>query len=309
MQESIVIVEDEPDIAAIVELWLAGEGYDVAVAGSGEEALDLVASRRPALVVLDVMLPDMDGIEVCKRLRADHRTASVAIIMLTARTMTADRVAGLVAGADDYVTKPFEPEELLARVRTTLQRSSDLRGTSPLTGLPGNFEIQRLLERLIDEGAPFSLLHVDLAGFKAYNDRYGFIRGDRAIAATAQVLDELVVTVPGEPAFLGHVGGDDFAVVVHPDAAEALATAIVERFDAASPALYDAREVEQGYVETADRQGVAQRHPLVTISIGIASAAERTFTTSAEVASVATEMKQLAKQEGRSAWRTDRRRG
>jgi len=125
MPESIVIVEDEPDIAGIVELWLAGEGFDVAVAGTGEEALDLVMSRRPDLVVLDVMLPDMDGIEVCKRLRADHRTASVPIIMLTARTMTADRVAGLVAGADDYVTKPFEPLDLIDRVNRLIEvRSS-----------------------------------------------------------------------------------------------------------------------------------------------------------------------------------------
>lgn len=308
MAELIVIVEDEPDIAGIIEMWLRGEGFETVVAGDGEQALEAVTQRRPDLVVLDLMLPDLDGIEVCKRLRSDHRTASIPVIMLTARTMTSDRVAGLVAGADDYVSKPFEPEELVARVQTTLQRARELRGTSPLTGLPGNFEIRRLLDRLIDEDAPFALLHVDLTEFKAYNDRYGFIRGDGAIAMTARLLDEVVSAAPGDPVFLGHVGGDDFALLVHPSVATELATEIVERFDAIVGSLYDPVDRDQRFVETRDRRGVVHQHPLTSIAIGIATTAHRRFETSTAAAAVATEMKQLAKQADGSAWRIDRRR-
>lgn len=309
MAEVVVIADDEPDIVGLVELWLSEEGFETHAAATGEEALRLVAEVRPDVLLLDVMLPDMDGFEVCKRLRADHRTAPLPVVMLTARAMTADRIAGLTAGADDYVTKPVEPEELVARVRTTLRRARELRGTSPLTGLPGNFEIQRLLDRLLTEGAPFALLHVDLCRFKSYNDRYGFLRGDRAIATTADLLDEVIGAVPGEPRFLGHVGGDDFALVVHPDAAVKLAECIVERFDAAVPLLYDPDDRERGYVETVDRRGGAHRHPFVSIAVGVASTAHRGFATSMEAAAVATEMKELAKAAGCSAWRIDRRRG
>ena len=170
MTETILIVDDEVDIAHLVAMNLADEGYETHLAHRGDDAVDLALQLRPDLIVLDLMLPGVDGVEVCRQLRKDPRTTSTSIIMLTARTLPRDRIAGLEAGADDYVDKPFDVDELLARVTGRLRRARQLRQTSPLTGLPGNFEIEQRLEALIADQQPFALLHADLDGFKAYND-------------------------------------------------------------------------------------------------------------------------------------------
>jgi len=135
--ETILVVDDDPDIARFVEVNLRSAGYEVAVAGDGEEALDKAAELRPDLVLLDVMMPRIDGFEVAQRLRRSPQTANTSIIMLTAKALSADKVTGLQSGADDYIIKPFDPIELLARVKGTLRRAKEMRNLSPLTGLPG----------------------------------------------------------------------------------------------------------------------------------------------------------------------------
>ena len=158
MAGSILIVDDEDDIARLLAVNLEAEGYECHLAGKGDDALDLALKLRPDLILLDLMLPGIDGVEVCRLLRKDPRTAFVAIIMLTARSLPADRIAGLEAGADDYVDKPFHIDEILARVHRSLLRGRQLRATSPLTGLPGNFVIEAVLDRRIADGDEFALL-------------------------------------------------------------------------------------------------------------------------------------------------------
>ena len=306
--ESILIVDDEKDIARLIATRLQAEGFHCIEVGRGDDALDVALQDRPDLVILDLMLPGIDGIEVCRQLRKDPRTSSVGIIMVTARSLAKDRIAGLEAGADDYIDKPFHMNELVARVHTSLRRGRQLRATSPLTGLPGNFEIETRLDAKIMDGEEFALLHVDIDGFKAYNDHYGFLRGDRAIVLTARVVLHAVQDIGSSQCFVGHIGGDDFVVVCGPDRAEAVATRIVERFDSSAPALYDPEDRQQGYIERVDRTGTVRRHPFLTVSIGIASTHVRSFVSSAEAAEVAVEMKRLAKAAKGSTWRIDRRR-
>lgn len=305
---TILVIEDEDDIARLVGIDLAHAGYECERASSGEEGVERARELRPDLVVLDLMLPGIDGAEVCRRLRADTRTAATSIIMLTARTQSADRIAGLAAGADDYVDKPFDPEELVARVGAALRRASSLRGTSPLTGLPGNFEIQARLEERISAGEPFALLHADLDTFKAYNDHYGFVRGDAAIVFTARIIEEAVLGAGVDGAFLGHVGGDDFAIVCPPEAAVPLAEAVIASFDRAVPALYDEADRQRRSIQVTDRRGWVHTHPFLTLSIGIATTRVRPLGSSTEAAAVASEVKELAKAEPGSTWRMDRRR-
>lgn len=305
---SILIVEDEDDIARLVELAVTDAGHHCVRVMTGEDAMDQARALRPDLVVLDLMLPGTDGVEVCRRLRADSRTAGVGIIMLTARTLRADRLAGLAAGADDYVDKPFDPEELLARVEAALRRARSLRGASPLTGLPGNFEIQARLDDRIAAGRPFALLHADLDAFKAYNDHYGFVRGDAAIVFTARLIEEAVLSVGADESFLGHIGGDDFAVVAPTGSAIELAEAIIETFDRSVAALYDEADRERRSIQVTDRRGWVHTHPFLTVSVGIASTAVRPLPSSTEAAAVASEVKELAKAEPGSTWRIDRRR-
>jgi diguanylate cyclase (GGDEF)-like protein len=307
MPETILVVDDDPDIARFVEVNLRSAGYDVSVASDGEQALEKAASLRPDLVLLDVMMPRIDGFEVAQRLRRNPQTASTSIIMLTAKALSTDKVLGLTAGADDYIIKPFDPIELLARVKGTLRRAKEMRNLSPLTGLPGNIRIQEEIERSVRDERPFSVLYCDLDNFKAYNDQKGFVRGDRLIQGTARIIQDAVVEFAGSEGFVGHVGGDDFVAVVPPESAEDIAKRIVERFDGAIQEFYEREDLDRGYIEVEDRKGVMQKLPLAGVSVGIATTEVRTFAHYGEAVAVATEMKQFAKREPRSSYAVDRR--
>ena len=304
--ESVLIVDDETDVAHVIDVTLASEGFITHIAADGEQAVKMAEELRPDLVLLDVMMPGVDGVEVCRRLRSNPATAATSIIMLTAKTLPSDRVVGLTAGADDYVAKPFDVDELVARVRSTLRRSAQLRGISPLTGLPGNFEIVREIDSLLDDGVDFAVMHLDLDDFKAYNDYYGFVRGDDVIRLTAEVLTDVAADIPGQ-SFLGHVGGDDFVMVCNADAASAVADAAMAAFDARVPEAYDPEDQLNGYIEVEDRMGMAHRYPFVSLSIGISSTGIRKFDSATELAAIASEMKMLAKRDPGSSWRMDRR--
>jgi len=305
--ETILVVDDDPDIARFVEVNLRSVGYDVLVASDGEEALTRAEELRPDLVLLDVMMPRVDGFEVAQRLRRNPRTANTSIIMLTAKALSSDKVLGLTSGADDYIIKPFDPIELLARVKTTLRRARDMRSLSPLTGLPGNIRIQDEIQRNIDEDIPFAVLYCDLDHFKAYNDHYGFVKGDRVIQATARILQEAVEEYARAEGFVGHVGGDDFVVILPPDVADVAAARICERFDQEIASFYDREDLKRGYVEVEDRQGTLQRFSLIGVSIGIATTSRRKFSHYGEAVDVATEMKQYAKRQSGSSFAVDRR--
>ena len=307
MPETILVVDDDPDIARFVEVNLRSAGYDVAVAGDGEEALERAGEIRPDLVLLDVMMPRIDGFEVAQRLRKNPQTSNTSIIMLTAKALSADKVTGLQSGADDYIIKPFDPIELLARVKGTLRRAKEMRNLSPLTGLPGNIRIQEEIERQVREGRPFAVLYCDLDNFKTYNDQKGFVRGDRLIQSTARIIQDAVVEFGHAESFVGHVGGDDFVAVVPPDAAEDAAKRISERFDELLTDCYDAEDLKRGHVRMEDRKGVMQDIPLVAISIGVATTAKREFAHYGKAVAVATEMKQFAKRQGGSSYAVDRR--
>jgi diguanylate cyclase (GGDEF)-like protein len=306
MPESILVVDDDPDIARFVEVNLRSAGYDVSVAGDGEEALERAGELRPDLVLLDVMMPRLDGFEVAQRLRKNPQTANTSIIMLTAKALSSDKVTGLQSGADDYIIKPFDPIELLARVKGTLRRAKEMRNLSPLTGLPGNIRIQEEIERQVREHRPFAVLYVDLDNFKTYNDKYGFVRGDRLIQGTARMIQDAVMAHDAD-GFVGHVGGDDFVAVVTPETAEDVAKRVCERFDHDRTLYHENVDLDRGFVRMEDRKGVVQDIPLVSVSVGIATTSRRAFAHYGEAVAVATEMKQFAKRDGGSSYAVDRR--
>ncbi|MBI3648991.1 MAG: response regulator [Actinobacteria bacterium] len=303
----MLVVDDDPFIARLLEIELKAAAYDVRVANDGETALNLAQERSPDLVLADVMMPNMDGFELTRRLRQDPRTAAVSIIMLTARGLSADKLEGFAIGADDYIVKPFDTPELLARIRGVLRRAREMRAQSPLTGLPGNVRIEEEIEARVERGAEFAILYADLDHFKAYNDHYGFMRGDQVIQFTARLIEEVCRELAEGEAFVGHVGGDDFVIVTSPALAEDLADEIVRRFDLESPALHDEEDRQRGYLAVANRRGEPQQFPLLAISIGIATTARRAFAHYAEAVAIATEMKGFTKLTPGSSWAIDRR--
>jgi len=304
--ERVLFIEDSPTLAQLLEVSLEHAGYRVRRATSGEEGLELARAAPPDLLLCDVMLPGIDGFEVVRVLRRELATANMSIIMLTAITNVME---GLDAGADDYVLKPYDHRELLARVRSVLRRAKAMRALSPLTGLPGNTRIQEELERAIQRERRFALLYADLDNFKAYNDHYGFARGDDVLCLAAHLLHSAVQAAGQADAFVGHVGGDDFVAITGEEAGKAVVEELIERFDREVPSLYDPQDAEQGWIEVENRRRQLERFPLVSISVGVASTAARRFGHYAEAVAAATEMKSLAKQQPGSAWAADRRAG
>ncbi|HEY7659019.1 MAG TPA: response regulator [Actinomycetota bacterium] len=304
---SVLVVDDDPFIARLLEIELKAAGYDVRVANNGRQALELAQERCPELVVADVMMPSMDGFELTRQLRLDQRTASVGVIMLTARGLSADKVEGFAVGADDYVVKPFDTPELLARIRGTMRRAKELRVYSPLTGLPGNARIEEEIDERLSSGTPMAVLATDLVDFRAYNAHYGFERGDEAIAFTAKLIGDVIAEGMLTHTFVGHVGGDDFVVICDaPDGAD-LAERLVARFDEGVLDLYDPPDRVRRSIEVESRRGEPQQFPVVTIAIGVATTEQRWFEHHAEMLAVATEMREYARSTPGSSWAIDHR--
>ena len=301
MTARVLVADDDEDIRVFLDITLGLAGFEVIQARDGVEAFEVARSRVPDVVVLDVMMPRMDGIETLRRLRDDARTSNLPVILLTAKVQRQDTIDGLDAGADDYIVKPFDAEELLARIRAALRRADQQRSRNPLTGLPGNESILSELSERLARPEPFALLYVDLDQFKPFNDHYGFLRGDEALRALARILNEVQDTVGDENSFVGHVGGDDFVMIVSPERAASTARMICDRFDEFAPQLYDDADREAGSIEVADRRGVPQRYGTLSLSIGIASTDAREFAHHGEVVTTATEMKRYAKTRGTGA--------
>jgi diguanylate cyclase (GGDEF)-like protein len=247
----------------------------------------------------------MDGLEVTRRIRQMSSCAHVPVIMLTMDEAKAATIAALEAGADDCISKPFSPDEMLARVRAKIRRLAD-GGVQPLTKLPGNLLIERELRARFDGRTPWSLLYADLDNFKAFNDRYGFSRGDEAIQLLAAILGDVTRTYGRSGDFVGHVG-DDFVVITVPGIDVRIAERTVGMFDRDIRSLYDVEDLERGAIATTDRLGAQQEFPIMTVSIALVSNEDRTFSSYQQIAQVAAELKKYAKARPGSVWVKDHR--
>ena len=304
---TVLVVDDDIDVARFIEVNLRLEGFDVVVAHDGLEALEVIAETTPDLALLDVMMPRLDGVELTRRLRSDPLTASLPVIMLTAKSLSADKVVGLTAGADDYIIKPFDTLELIARVRSTLRRNAEMRAVSPLTGLPGNHRINEEIAARASGAQHFAVCHVDLDNFKAFNDRYGWLRGDDVITLLASCLKAAGAEAGLPQPFIGHVGGDDFVIICTPEQVEQLTKDCLSLFDRGVRQLHDPEDVAAGFIAIVDRQGNERRYPLVSVSIGVAMTGRRTYADHRAIVAVATEMKVVAKARAGSSVAIDRR--
>lgn len=304
----ILVVDDDRNLRKIIQTNLEIAGYDVTTAANGEEALHVLDGMQPDLVVLDVMMPLIDGYETARRIRRHPSNTHVPIIMLTAKSEVEDKLIGFEAGADDYITKPFGPQELLARVRAKIRRVEVDASLSPLTRLPGNLAIEAELRRRIDAKEPFAVLYLDLDNFKAFNDVYGFTHGDEAIQLVASSAVDAVRRRGTTQDFVGHIGGDDFIIVTLPERAEEIAREIIDMFDRDIRKLYTPHDLRQGFIETRDRRGTLNRFPIMSLSIAIISSAQRPLENYAQIGEAAAELKRYAKSIGGSVYVKDKRR-
>jgi diguanylate cyclase (GGDEF)-like protein len=291
LNQKVLVADDEVAVQNLISRALVAMPCEVVVASDGAQALDLVERVRPNLVVLDVDMPRKNGWQVLRQLRSQNGTRGLPVIMLTHRGDLASEVEGLEMGADDYIAKPFELEQLRARVMSVLRRNRLDLTANPLTHLPGSPGIEAEVQRRIKAGSPFAFLYADIDHFKPYNDTYGFARGDDAIRATAGVLLESLRAARPQEAFLGHVGGDDFVMMTDPASAPKAAQSAASLFDQKAAAFYDAEDASRGYIEAADRQGVRRCFSLMTLSIGAVTTEHRRLFHYGRVVALAAEMK------------------
>jgi diguanylate cyclase (GGDEF)-like protein len=231
IKETILLVDDDVKLRRILRANFEVVGYDVVDARGAEGALAALDRRRPDAIVVDVMPVESDGPSVVRRIRTHPQGTHVPLIVLAPRAHAGDAVRSLEAGADDVVTKPFAPEEMLARVRGKIKRAAEDAALQPLTKLPANGPIEAEIRRRLDASAPWSVLYADLDGFKAFNDAFGFAKGDDAIKLLARCIVGAVGKYGAGDDFVGHVGGDDFVALMHPAAAQLAADSIVAAFD------------------------------------------------------------------------------
>jgi len=306
----VLVVDDDRNLRKIIATNLELAGFLVTSATDGRDALEKIEDDVPDVVLLDLMMPLMDGYEVARRIRKHHNLAiaNVPIIILTAKGETEDKLRGFEAGADDYMTKPFGPQELLARVRAKIRRVEVDSSLSPLTRLPGNLAIEGELRRRIADAVPFTVLYLDLDNFKAFNDVYGFTHGDEAIQLVARVTLDVVHRRGTPDDFVGHIGGDDFILATAPDRAEEVAREIITQFDPAIRTLYSAKDLRAGYIETRDRRGTLNRSPIMSLSIAIVANDRGQITNYAQIGEMAAELKRYAKSLAGSVFVKDKRR-
>jgi diguanylate cyclase (GGDEF)-like protein len=304
----ILVVDDDPNIRELVMETLNQEEFKSIEAKDGIEALKICESERPDIIVLDVMMPDLDGLEVCLRLRGDTLTNHIPIILLTAKGMLEDKIKGMETGADDYLTKPFDPLELEARINMHLRRSVRDGEASPLTGLPGNRVIEEVIDSHIRSGEKFAVCYIDLDDFKAYNDRYGFFAGSEVIKLTAQVVIEATNKYGEDDDFVGHIGGDDFIVVTEMERAPLIADEIISVFTSRIPEHYEPEDRMRGCIVSKDRGGNINKFPIMTISVAIVHNTYRKIEHPGKVAQIAAELKKYAKSMEGSNYVFDRRR-
>lgn len=306
-RKKILIIDDTEFMTKLISDILTNADYDVVTASNGPDGIQKVREEKPDLVILDVIMPGMDGYQVCKILREDESNNLMPIIMLTAHDNEDDKLTGLELGADDYIIKPFNGRELVSRVRNTLKRIDRNRWANPLTGLQGNIEIQTEINQRIAKAQLFSVIYADLDNFKAYNDVYGFASGDRAIKLTADIILDSVHQYGNQGDFVGHVGGDDFVVVSTPEKAENICQVIINDFDQKIKSLYCDEDVARGYIVTSNRQGQVMKFPLISISLAIVTNEARDLVSHIQIAEIAAELKKKAKSMHGSTYVKDRR--
>jgi diguanylate cyclase (GGDEF)-like protein len=284
----LLVVEDDIDIGNMLKIYFSGMDFDVDVAVRGSDALEKTKQVLPHLIVLDIMLPDIDGYEVCRSLRTSMRTSHIPVIFLTQKDERSDKLQGLELGADDYITKPFDIEELKLRVQGAIRRSERESLTDPRSGLPAGRLIEEQLRRIIRE-KDWALLDARVNNFDSFKDVYGFVAGDDVLRFTAMLIGEVVDELGTTSDFIGHAGGDNFVIITNESKAEAMKARLKERFDQEVQTHYNFMDRQQGFVNAPAADGTTVKVPFMTMSVGVVSPSVHSFADIREITELAAE--------------------
>lgn len=243
-KSKILIVEDDLDIAEMLNAYFRVQGYEVFTVNWGEDGVRAAQTVLPNLIILDIRLPDIDGFEVARRVREDRRTNEIPIIFLTEKRDRSDILQGLEVGADDYITKPFDVQELRLRVRNSLKRVSQASLTNPVSGLPEGALVDEKLSDVVHKSG-LSLLHISIANLQVFREAYGFVASDDVLRAISLMISNALKETGSADDFLGHISPSDFIVVLSPETRVAFQEKINSRLQQSLDYFYPLNDREQ----------------------------------------------------------------
>ena len=286
----ILVVEDDFDISNMLRIYFSGQGYEVQVAPRGTDALAMTRKQLPNLIVLDIMLPDMNGYDVCRELRMTTRTSHIPIIFLTQRDERSDKIQGLELGADDYVTKPFDIEELKLRVQNAISAANRQTQIDSKSNLPTGRLIEDHLRTLMHSEGDWAYIDLKINQFDAFTDVYGFVAGDEVIRFMAVMIGEIIDEVGTPDDYAGHPGRDNFILITHADDPESVKAHLMEVFDEKIKQHYSFIDRERGYILVPDNSAYGEvQAPLMSLSAGSVSTRTHRFSDIREVTELAAE--------------------
>jgi len=283
----LLVVEDDSDISNMLKIYFSGLGFDVDTAMRGNDALEKTRQVLPHLIVLDIMLPDIDGYEVCRALRKSTRTSHIPVIFLTQKDERSDKLQGLELGADDYITKPFDIEELKLRVQGAIRRSEREALTDPRSGLPAGRLIEEQLRTTIRQ-ADWAYMDIRLNHFDQFSEVYGFVAGDDVLRFASMLMSEVVDEVGSPNDFIGHAGGDNFIIITTDAGAEKICQRLKMRFAEEVQSHYNFIDRQQGFIMVPRPSG-QEKAALMKLSIGIVSPKQQAFADIREITEMAAE--------------------
>ncbi len=294
-KERILVVEDAPDISSLLKIYFTSQGYEVLVAMRGQVALELCRKAPPNLALLDVNLPDMEGYDIGRALRASPRTRHIPIIFLTARGERRDRLIGLgEVQAQYYIVKPFDIEEVHTIVKNQLEEARRKNQSHPVTHLPTAEIINDHLRTLLStSGWALALLHIN--GFESFIQSYGTVVGEDVLKYVALLLNDAINELGGVNDFIGQmVVGPDFVITTSPERVKAICERIIASFDEQIGLHYNYKHRKQGYIEVVDENGVTRQVPLMSLSVGVLTSNDGPFYDIRELNETAEETRQKA---------------
>ncbi|MBI4304529.1 MAG: response regulator [Chloroflexi bacterium] len=285
----VLVVDSDPEVVHILELNLAHANMKVISAGNGTEALAKASTETPDVILIDEELPDLEAAEICRHLKESPQTGHIPVIVFVGAQGHSGAEPSVVDGADDYISKPFDPKEVMALVEACSKRVERAENTNPLTGLPNQFQVNSELSRLMEQNKTFAAIYVDMDDLRAFNKVYGFAQGDRTLRLLAEVLGEAVRLFGNPDDLVGHFGGDNLVIVTTTQKARILCRRIIADFDSRIRTLYRRKDLERGYIEYEGRLGRKERSPVMCLRAAVVSNDKRTFFHPLEVSEAASE--------------------
>lgn len=305
VQEVYIIDDDDSSILVFRELFKNDPEYKFINIKS--EQIDVALKNIPSLIIINEDAVDRDVVELCKQIRTDEDNTITPVIVVSSNSEKSHRVKILQEAIEYFIKKPVDEEYLYYTIKNLNRLLTINRRISPLTGLPGNVQIHAELKKRILNREPFSVLYLDLDNFKAYNDVYGFLKGDEIIEFTAETICKCLHSAYNENVFIGHIGGDDFVGIIPDLHCDKVCQQILATFDAKSLKFFTQEDREKGYIEVANRKGIIEQFPLTSLSIGVVVADVGRFHNIIEIGEVGAQVKHAAKSVMGSSYAIDRR--